>query len=77
MQLLSLVVGVLLFVGAVFIGGIVLAGLLGFFLIAALTVAVRVWWLKRQLASQRQDDSFVEADYQVINTRTRRDDQSK
>ena len=76
MQLLSLVIGFLLFIGAVFIGGIVLAGLLGLFLIAALIVAVRVWWLKRQLASHHQEDSFVEAEYQVINTRTKGDDQT-
>lgn len=61
------VAGILLFIGAVLIGGIVLAALIGLALIAGLIIYVRIWWLTRKAGLHRRDDTFVEAEYRVID----------
>ena len=66
-QLLGLVVGIVLFIGAVLLGGIVLAALMGFLLIAGAIIYIRVWWLMRKSGMRRSQDSFVEAEYRVID----------
>jgi len=70
--MLGLIVGIILFIAAVFIGGIVIAALLGFMLLAGLVIYIRIWWLTRKagLRQRRKDESFVEAEYQVIDTTT-------
>jgi len=74
-RMLGLVVGVVLFIGAVLIGGIVLAALMGFLLVAGVIIYVRVWWLTRKVAGRQQsEDSFVEAEYRVIEPSTRDDE---
>ena len=70
-QLLGLIVGIIVFVAAVLLGGIVLAAIIGFFLIAGAIIYVRVWWLTRKAGLSRQrgrrEDSFVEAEYRVVD----------
>ncbi len=65
-RILGLVVGVFLFVVAAVVGGVVLAALIGFALIAGSIVYVRLWWLARKAGLHRRDESFVEAEYQVV-----------
>ena len=69
-QALGLIVGIIVFIAAVFVGGIVIAALIGFMLIAGLIIYVRVWWLTRKvsLRQRQEDDSFIAAEYQVIDT---------
>ena len=74
MQALGFVVGVILFIGAALIGGLVLAALVGFALIGGLIVYARVWWLTRKVRRQ-QDDDFVEAEYRVVDSSD--DDESR
>lgn len=69
-----MVAGVVLFIGAVVLGGIVLAALIGFLLVAGLIIYVRVWWLTRKAGLQKRDDSFVEAEYHVVDTSEPDDD---
>lgn len=70
-QMLGLVVGFIVFAAAVLLGGIVLAAIIGFVLIAVLVIYVRVWWLTRKGVGLRPDaaaeTSYVEAEYQVID----------
>jgi hypothetical protein len=74
-QMLGLVVGIVLFIGAVLLGGIMLAALMGFLLVAGVIIYVRVWWLTRKaVGRQRREDSFIEAEYQVIKPSTRDDE---
>jgi hypothetical protein len=69
-QAFGLIIGIILFIAAVFVGGIMIAALLGFMLLAGLVIYLRIWWLTRKagLRQRREDESFVEAEYQVIDT---------
>jgi len=91
-QLLGLIVGFVVFVAAVLLGGIVLAAIIGFFLIAGVIIYVRVWWLTRKAGLSRREgrregqregqregrreDSFVEAEYRVVDP-ARSDDERR
>ncbi|MAF82857.1 MAG: hypothetical protein QGH93_05505 [Gammaproteobacteria bacterium] len=75
-QALGLVIGIVLFIGAVLLGGLVIAALMGFLLVAGLILYVRIWWLTRKAGSQQQkEDSFVEAEYQVVEPSSTDDQQ--
>lgn len=67
-QFLGLIFGFVVFLAAVLLGGIVLAAIIGFILIAVMIVYVRVWWLTRKAAGSRQQENYVEAEYQVIDS---------
>ncbi len=73
-QALGLIVGIIAFIAAVFLGGIVLVALIGFMLVAGIILYIRIWWLTRKAGLQRRDDSFVEAEYEVLDTKTADDD---
>ena len=66
-RILGLVGGIILFIVAALIGGIVLAALIGLSLIAGLIIYFRLWWLTRKAGLQRRDESYVEAEYRVID----------
>ncbi|MGI9343263.1 MAG: hypothetical protein ACR2QV_10450 [Gammaproteobacteria bacterium] len=72
-QILGFVAAICITVVAVIVGGIVLAGLLGFVLLAAIFIYARVWWVTRKFrAAERQRDppgssETVEAEYRVID----------
>ena len=68
-QFLGLIFGFVVFAAAVLLGGIVLAAIIGFILIAVMIVYVRVWWLTRKAAGRRPQEDYVEAEYQVIESR--------
>jgi hypothetical protein len=75
-QLLSLIAGVAIFAVSVLIGGILLAGLVGFVLLTMIVIYARVWWLQRKFsaaAKAREGEDYVEAEYRVIDV-TRKDD---
>lgn len=46
---LSMVLGAVLLVGALFFGAIVLAFVVGFLFIAGSIAAARIWWIRRKL----------------------------
>ncbi len=74
-RVLGLIVGIILFIGAVVLGGLVLAALIGFFLVAGLVIYVRIWWLTRKAGRRQQPaDDSIEAEYQVIDTSESEDD---
>jgi hypothetical protein len=78
-QLLTLITGIAVFVLSVLIGGIFLAALFGFILLAMIIIYVRVWWLQRKLgaaARSREAETYVDAEYRVIDV-TERDDRDK
>ncbi len=47
LQLAGLAVGAVVAVGAILLGAVVLAFLLGFALVAGLVIYIRLWWLRR------------------------------
>ena len=70
-------VGLIVLIGAVIIGGFLLALALGLAMILGLVVFVRVWWLKRKYraaagsAAQKRaaDSSVIEVEYTVVEER--------
>jgi len=83
-QLLTLIAGAAVFVLSVLIGGIVLAGLVGFILLMLVVIYVRVWWLQRKVAGAarsggsgaRRSEEIVDAEYRVIDI-TERDEKER
>ena len=72
-QIAGLIVGVLTLVGSLILGSIVLAILVGLFLIFGIWVTVRMWWLRRQFEAavkqEQVDDRVIDAEYVVIRER--------
>jgi Flp pilus assembly protein TadB len=66
-RILGLVFGGVLFIIAAVIGGVVLAALIGLALIGGLIVYIRFWWLARKAGLYRREESFVEAEYKVVD----------
>ena len=69
MQVLGFIVGLVILGVSLVLGAFVLAALLGFALIAATIVAVRLWWVKRQIDAAAANDDFIEAEYRVVERR--------
>ena len=55
LQLASLVVGAFVAVGAILLGAVVLAFILGFAVIAGLLFYIRLWWLRRRFRRHGPD----------------------
>ena len=76
LQGLGLVLGLLALMGAVIVGGFLLAGLIGVGLIAWLVIYIRIWWMTRKLGTPGGQKDIVEAEYTVI-TSTESDDRDR
>ena len=63
---LAFVVGALVLAVSIFLGAIFFAALLGFVLIVAVLVIVRVWWLKRKMKNYAQQHGDINAEYTVV-----------
>jgi len=76
-QALAIVLALVAFVLSVVVGGIVLAGLVGFVLLAVIVIYIRVWWLQRKFSAAVREDragagrgdaeNVVEGEYRVID----------
>ena len=83
LQLAGLVVGAIVTVGAILLGAVVLAFIVGFAVIAGLVLYIRLWWLRRQHQRRRSrprgrgggepPGEIVEVEYTVVEERTVRD----
>jgi uncharacterized iron-regulated membrane protein len=67
MQLIGFVVGLVVLGVSFLLGAFILAALLGFGLILAVVVAIRLWWLRRQLKAGAANDEYIDAEYKVVN----------
>ena len=65
-RVVAFVVGVIIFGVAVFVGAVFLAGLVGLILIAAAVIMIRVWWLRRQMERYAREHGDLSAEYTVI-----------
>ena len=63
---LAFIVGLGVLAVSVFLGAIFFVSLLGFVLIVAIVVMVRVWWLKRKMQSYAQQHGDIDAEYTVV-----------
>lgn len=84
MQVLYLLVGGVLLIGAVLIGSVILAVVLGFALIFGIVIWLRIWWLRRKMqksgrsgAGKRPNETssgnVIEVEYTVVDERKPRD----
>ena len=71
MQLLGFVVGLVVLGVSFLLGAFMLAALLGFGLILAVVVAIRLWWLRRQINADAANDEYIDAEYKVVNSSDR------
>ena len=67
MQLIGFVVGLVVLGVSFLLGAFMLAALLGFGLILAVVVAIRLWWLRRQINADAANDEYIDAEYKVVN----------
>ncbi len=67
MQLIGFVVGLVVLGVSFLLGAFMLAALLGFGLILAVVVAIRLWWVRRQLNVAAANDEYIDAEYKVVN----------
>ena len=67
MQLIGFVVGLVVLGVSFLLGAFMLAALLGFGLILAVVVAIRLWWLRRQINAGAANDEYIDAEYKVVN----------
>ncbi len=69
-QIAGLIIGVLTLVGSLILGSIVLAILVGLFLMFGIWVTVRMWWLRRQfdtaVKQEQADGRIIDAEYVVV-----------
>ena len=71
MQLLGLVVGLVVLGVSLVLGAFVLAALFGFALMLAVAVAIRLWWVRRQINADAANDEYIDAEYKVVNSSDR------
>jgi UPF0716 family protein affecting phage T7 exclusion len=58
LRAVSLLVGAVLLIGALFFGAIILAFVIGFVVIAGAVAAVRIWWIRRKLEKAAMGAQF-------------------
>ena len=76
-RLIAAIVGIIVLGVSVFLGAVFIAAVIGLMLIGGLVVALRVWWLKRQMARHQAEHGDLEAEYTVVQEEQhtiRRDD---
>ena len=81
-QILGFVVAAVTFGIMLLIGGIVLAALIGFVLLAAIVIYARVWWLQRKMPpvdrrEYREQGETVDAEFRVIDITELDEDESE
>ncbi len=71
MQLLGLIGGLVILGVSLVLGAFVLAALFGFALMLAVAVAIRLWWVRRQINADAANDEYIDAEYKVVNSSDR------
>lgn len=76
LQIVGLIVGVVVTVGAILVGAVVLSFAIGFAVLAGLVLFVRVWWLRRRMAratgpaARRPSGEIAGVEYTIVKERT-------
>ena len=76
-RILAAAVGIAVIGVSVFVGAIFIAGFIGLLLVGAVIFAVRVWWLKRQMAQYESRHVDLDAEFTVVREETRTIGQKK
>ena len=70
-RVVAFVLGLIVLAASVFVGAIFIAGLLGLLLIGGLLFAVRIWWLKRKMQRYAEEHGDLSAEYTVVQEERR------
>jgi Flp pilus assembly protein TadB len=73
-RIVAFVVGIVVLAAAVFVGAIFIAGIVGLVLFVSLAAAARLWWLRRQAERYQQEHGDIDAEYTVVNETRKRDE---
>jgi len=77
-RVVAFIVGLGVLVVSLFVGAVFISALIGFVLIMGIVLAVRVWWVRRQMERYAREHGDLEAEYTVIERREgRRDSDSR
>ncbi len=69
-RIAAFVVGTLIFAVAVFVGAVFIAGLVGLILLGSALIMIRFWWLRRQMERYAREHGDLDAEYTVITDDT-------
>ena len=67
----ALVVGVGAFLVSLLVGAVFLAFVVGFMLLIGISIAIRVWWLRRKMANYEREHGDLEAEYTEVTVERR------
>ena len=65
-RLVALIIGLMVFGVAIFVGAIFLAAFVGLVIMAMVVVTARMWWIRRQMEKYAAEHGDLEAEYTVI-----------
>lgn len=72
-RIVAFVVGIGVLVVSLFVGAVFISVVIGLALIMGIVIAIRMWWVKRQMERYAREHGDIEAEYTVIeHTETRR-----
>jgi hypothetical protein len=72
-RIATLLIGAVFFGVAVFLGAIFLAGIVGLVLIGGTIFMCRVWWLRRKMERYASENADLDAEYTVVKESDPRD----
>ncbi|HJP03615.1 MAG: hypothetical protein QGH46_07540 [Gammaproteobacteria bacterium] len=72
-RIIAFIVGLIAFAISIFLGAIFIAGIVGIVLISGIVLALRMWWVRRRMARHEQKHGDLEAEYSVIREDDRQD----
>lgn len=70
-RIVAFVLGLIVLTVAVFVGAIFIAGIVGLVLIGGVLFALRVWWLKRKMQRYAEEHGDLRAEYTVVQEERR------
>ncbi|MDP6436817.1 MAG: hypothetical protein QF790_04830 [Gammaproteobacteria bacterium] len=63
---IAFIIGLVAFVISIFLGAIFIAGIVGLMLIGGAVFALRMWWIRRKMAQHARKHGDLEAEYSVV-----------
>jgi hypothetical protein len=65
-RVFAFVAGLIAFAISIFLGAIFIAGIVGLVLIGGIVIALRMWWVRRRMAQHQREHGDLEAEYSVV-----------
>ena len=72
-RIVAFIVGAIVLAAAIFLGAIFIAGIVGLILIGSLVAMARLWWLRRQTERYEETHGDINAEYTVVDEDKQRD----